>query len=75
MPKKEALPEIEDDSKFLVVHYPYPPLAQVAERKLDRIAMAQWVASCVGQEYVISFYTRKTVCLISLYTNLLHSGV
>ena len=60
MVKREPTPPIEDDTKFLIINHPYPlHAAPVIEE--ERVKLAHWLASCVGQDYLIAIYYKPTV--------------
>ncbi|KAH8110567.1 hypothetical protein DFH11DRAFT_1690809 [Phellopilus nigrolimitatus] len=59
MVKREGTPPTDDDSKYFTVNYPYPLYVNMIS-KPERDAFALWIASCIGQEYLVSVYIKNS---------------
>ena len=60
MVKREPTPPIEDDCKYLIVHFPYPMYANMM-REDHRIEFAHWIAACIGDRYLATLYFKPSV--------------
>ncbi|KAG8928577.1 hypothetical protein FRC02_006728 [Tulasnella sp. 418] len=59
MPKRPPTPEIDPDTKFLAIYYPYPALPRLDEKGLaDAKELARWIACICGQDDILSIYYR-----------------
>ncbi|KAL5512578.1 hypothetical protein ACEPAG_3231 [Sanghuangporus baumii] len=59
MPKREPTPPLEDDSKFLIINYPFPLHANMTIEK-ERVELAHWIASCIGQDNLTAIYYKPS---------------
>ncbi|THH06172.1 hypothetical protein EW145_g4273 [Phellinidium pouzarii] len=59
MPKREVTPEPADDSKYLIVNYPYPLHANMTIEQ-ERYGFAHWIASCIGKESLLAIYHKPS---------------
>ncbi|KAI0800242.1 hypothetical protein C8Q74DRAFT_1214239 [Fomes fomentarius] len=59
MPKRPATPPIDDGAKYLTVVRPFPHRPNM-EFEAHRRLFAQWVAACIGPDYIRAFYHKPT---------------
>ncbi|KAF8588848.1 hypothetical protein K439DRAFT_539396 [Ramaria rubella] len=60
MPKREPTPPPGDDEpRYLTICYPYPPHANM-ELPGDRLALARWLACCMGQDDMYAIFHKPS---------------
>ncbi|KAI5122339.1 hypothetical protein M0805_002506 [Coniferiporia weirii] len=59
MPKREPTPEPADESKYLIINYPYPLHANMSIES-ERYLFAHWIASCIGKDFLLAIYHKPS---------------
>ena len=60
MPKREPSPKFAQDSKFLVIEYPYPSHANM-EVVDDLKQLSYWISNIIGSERLYRVFHKPTV--------------